>query len=121
MRQELQEIKVLIYEDGQISDSELKMLSGLFAHSFEEDEATLLLDLNNVLSETGVPEPFVQMFVTWLAGYVVVDGALDDGRWDWMRRTMLNDSTIDETEKRLLREIRSRIQSVPDSLAVFVD
>ncbi|CAA7613248.1 hypothetical protein MTBLM5_110002 [Magnetospirillum sp. LM-5] len=120
MRQELQEIKVHIYEDGSISESELRLLRGLFAGGFGEEEAALLLDLNNVLSDEDLPAAFADLFVEMLAGYVVVDSAVDAARWEWMRSTMLNDNQIDAIELRLLGEIAGRAKAVPESLAQYL-
>jgi hypothetical protein len=120
MRQELQEIKVHIYEDGSISDSELRLLRGLFAGGFGSEEASLLLELNNILSGEDLPPEFATLFIDFLAGYVVSDGSLDLARWEWMRTTMLADNTIDAIENELLVEIARRIQSVPESLARYL-
>ncbi len=120
MRHELQEIKVHIYEDGSISDAELRLLRGLFAGGFGEEEAALLLDLNNVLSGEDLPDAFADLFVEMLSGYVVVGDAVDAGRWEWMRSTMLNDNTIDSIENRLLGEIAARAKDLPESLAQYL-
>lgn len=113
MRQELQEIKQAIYEDGDISAAEVKMLKDVFAAGFGEEEAELLLDLNHVLSGHGLAPEFADLYVDCLSGWAVDNGTLPAGRWAWIKGHILRDAVIDGIEAKLLERIRTMVSSLP--------
>ncbi len=120
MRQELQDLKEHIYEDGAISESEVKLLSDYFNVQFGADEALLLLNLNNILSGHDITPAFADLYVANLASYVVTDGNISDAHWAWLYQELHDDHQLDAIEKRLLAEIASRLKDVPASMAALL-
>lgn len=115
MRQELQDIKRHIYEDGTISDSEVTMLEGIMERwGVGEEEVRLLIDLNNVLSGEEHAPRFNALYVERIAGFMLDGGSsISSEKWDWLKENMLKDSQIDALEKRLLAELRGRVDILP--------
>ncbi|TAN44168.1 MAG: hypothetical protein EPN26_16950 [Rhodospirillales bacterium] len=120
MRQELQDLKEHIYQDGEISESEVKLLGDYFKAKFDEEEARLLLNLNNILSGGEMAASFADLYVNSLAGYVVKDGRISDAHWAWLYQELHDDHQVDAIEKRLLAEIASRLKEVPASMAALL-
>ncbi|CAA7615257.1 hypothetical protein [Magnetospirillum sp. UT-4] len=116
MREELSDLKRHIYEDGSISDGEVKLLKDVFArYGLGEDEAGLLLDLNTVLSGEDHAASFEALFIDSLVAY------LSEGeRWDWLRSRLLKDGTVDALERRMLAACRDKGLALPADLAGFV-
>ena len=118
MRPELQQIKMHVYEDGKIDQSEVAMLRGLVeASGASEEEVRLLLDINNVLSGSDLNADFIDLMVGAVAGFVLGDtNHVSDEKLDWLEKHVLKDGAIDENEQRILREIETKAASVPTRL-----
>ena len=116
MRQELKDLKAHIYDDGSISEAEVALLKSMFAaYGFGDDEARLLLDLNNILSGTEYPGSFEDLFIEALSGYMVRgDGQLDTAHWNWLTERLLQDGAIDDLERRLILRVVEQAKNPPD-------
>ncbi|MBI5163627.1 MAG: hypothetical protein HY985_06975 [Magnetospirillum sp.] len=119
MRQELRDLKMHIYEDGEIDEAEVRLLVGVFAASgIGEEEARLLFDLNTMVSGHTVPESFEQLFIAGISAFAIdADGIVTAERWAWLKDNLFKDDAVDALERRLLRAIAARATSVPEELS----
>lgn len=114
MRQELQEIKRHIYEDGSIAEGEVRLLSDLLArYGLGQDEMELLLDLNTILSGEPHPESFDTLFVDSLVKFMGEGG---EGRWDWLKSRLFKDGALDALERRALAACAAQGMPVPEEM-----
>lgn len=119
VRSELQQIKMHVYEDGKIDESEIRMLRGVVdAETPEEDEVRLLLDLNNVLSGSEMEPGFAELLVDATVKFVLDDaGVLSDEKLDWLTTNISKDGKTDANEMLILRAIQEKASQVPDGFA----
>lgn len=123
MRQELGDLKVVIYEDGEIDRKEVDLLKSLIKpETVKEEEARFLVDLNNVLSGQPRPAAFDEFYILVVSGYVF-EGKdyLSNEKWEWLERQLLKDGVVDPLERSLLEEIDSRATSAPDGFRVLLE
>ena len=113
MRQDLQHIKMHVYEDGMIDDNEIAMLRGIVEKSaLAEEETLLLLDLNNVVGETGVNEEFVQLMMDAVSAFILKDGGtVTDDDAAWLKKHLLKDGKIDGNEMKIVKKIAAEATS----------
>lgn len=117
MREELQEIKRYIYEDGHISDSEVKLLRDVFSrYGVGEDEARLLLDLNSVLSGEDHVPAFDDLFVETIVAYLIENAAVSEQKWAWLEEQVFSDSDVNASERKILATLAERGIGLPASL-----
>ena len=123
MRSELQQIKMHVYEDGKIDESEIKMLRGVVdVDAPAEEEVRLLLDLNNVLSGSEMDPGFAGLLVEATVKFVLDDaGALTDEKLDWLIENFSKDGKTDANEKDILKAIQAKAAQVPDRFAALLD
>lgn len=121
MRDELQQLKKYIYEDGWISANEVSVLRRLFIDGADRDEAELLLDLNTVLSDmVPYPQEFSDLFVKALTAYVVgADGLIAPEVWEWLKDGILKDNRVDRLERRLLDAIAASAKRLPGDFGAY--
>ena len=122
MDQVLHDIKVSIYEDGVISESEVRLLADVIARYGATDETMeVLLDLNTILSGSDYPSSFLALFIDAVASYVVDEsGAIGDQKWLWLKQALLKDGIIDDLEACLLTALRQRTRQMPSDMAAFI-
>jgi len=122
VRSELQQIKMHVYEDGKIDESEINMLRGVVgAEVPAEDEVRLLLDLNNVLSGSDMAPGFAELMVEATVKFVLDDsGALSDEKLDWLIANITKDGKTDANEMLILKAIGEKANAVPDRFAALL-
>lgn len=122
MDQFLHDIKVSIYEDGVISESEVALLADVIARYGATDETMeILLDLNTILSGSDYPSSFLTLFIDAVARFVVDEsGAISDEKWRWLKQALLKDGIIDDLEACLLTALRHRASRMPTDMAAFI-
>jgi hypothetical protein len=121
MNEYLKDLKLSVYEDGNIDEREVKMLRDILSQGIGEDEAEVLLDLNTVLSGFEHPASFETLFVEALTGFVLGGGtAVTAEKWAWLKGHVLRDGSVDGLERRLLENIHAAAATVPDELAAMV-
>lgn len=123
MRSELQAIKMHVYEDGAIDQSEVKMLRGIVdAETPGEEEVRLLLDLNTVLSGGDMDPAFADLLVDATVTFVLDDdGGIADEKLDWLEKNISKDGKTDANEARILRELEAKTGQLPDRLAALLN
>jgi len=123
VRSELQQIKMHVYEDGKIDESEINMLRGVVGADVPaEDEVRLLLDLNNVLSGSDMAPGFAELLVEATVKFVLDDnGALSDEKLDWLVANFKKDGKTDANELRILKAVGEKATAVPDRFAALLD
>ncbi|MGJ3259829.1 MAG: hypothetical protein ACFE0S_09520 [Rhodospirillales bacterium] len=123
MRSELQAIKMHVYEDGAIDQSEVKMLRGIVdAETPGEEEVRLLLDLNTVLSGGDMDPAFADLLVDATVKFVLdEDGGIGDDKLDWLEKNISKDGKTDANEVRILREIEAKTDRLPDRLTALLN
>ena len=123
MRSELQAIKMHVYEDGAIDQSEVKMLRGIVdAETPGEEEVRLLLDLNTVLSGGDMDPAFADLLVDATVTFVLDDdGGIADEKLDWLEKNISKDGKADANEARILRELEAKTGQLPDRLAALLN
>lgn len=121
MREELQNLKKYIYEDGWISDKEVAVLRRLMVDGTDRDEAELLLDINTVLSDmVPYPQEFSRLFIEALTAYAVgKDGLIAPDTWEWLKVHILEDDRVDRLERRLLDAIAARATRLPGDFGAY--
>ncbi|MGE4220163.1 MAG: hypothetical protein AB7G39_12000 [Alphaproteobacteria bacterium] len=121
MREELQQLKKYIYEDGWISANEVAVLRRLFTDGADRDEADLLMDLNTILSDmVPYPQEFSDLYIKALTAYVIgKDGLIAPDTWEWLKTNILKDNRVDRLERRLLDAIAARAQRLPGDFSAY--
>ncbi|MCK5778913.1 MAG: hypothetical protein KAH11_08985 [Rhodospirillales bacterium] len=122
MRSELQAIKMHVYEDGVIDQSEVKMLRGIVdAEKPGEEEVRLLLDLNTVLSGGDMDPAFAELLVDATVKFVLDDdGGVPDEKMAWLEANISKDGKTDANEVLILRAIEAKAGGLPDRLAALL-
>ncbi|ARJ65093.1 hypothetical protein WV31_05150 [Magnetospirillum sp. ME-1] len=123
MEHMLADIKRSIYEDGEVSEAEVRLLADVLArYGVTEQTVGVLLDLNTIMSGARYPDSFVALFVQTIAGFVMDSGgAVSEDKWRWLQNSLLKDSVIDDLEMALLDHIRNRATSLPPGMAQFTN
>lgn len=123
MRSELQAIKMHVYEDGAIDQSEVRMLRGIVdAEAPDEEEVRLLLDLNTVLSGGDLAPEFADLLVDATLQFVLGDAAtVSDEKIAWLEQNISKDGKTDVNEVRILRAIEAKTGALPTRLAALLN
>lgn len=123
MRSELQAIKMHVYEDGAIDQSEVRMLRGIVdAEAPDEEEVRLLLDLNTVLSGGDLAPEFADLLVDATLQFVLGDAAtVSDEKIAWLEQNISKDGKTDVNEVRILRAIETKTGALPARLAALLN
>ncbi|OAN55938.1 hypothetical protein A6A04_10255 [Paramagnetospirillum marisnigri] len=116
----LKDLKMSVYEDGSIDESEVKTLRSVLARGLGRDEVQVLLDINTILSGSDYPSSFEDLFVDSLTTFALDGGTtISDDTWAWLKGHLLRDGTVDDLERKALQAIRAAAESVPDDLAAL--
>lgn len=123
MRSELQAIKMHVYEDGAIDQSEVEMLRGIVgAETPGEEEVRLLLDLNTVLSGANMAPEFADLLVDATLQFVLGgDAGVSDEKIAWLEANISKDGKTDANEVRILRAIEAKTGQLPPQLAALLN
>jgi len=119
VRSELQAIKMHVYEDGKIDQSEISMLRGIVdAEQPGEEEVRLLLDLNTVLSGADNDPGFAELLVEATLKYVLDDdNAVSDDKLAWLETVIAKDGKTDANEMRILHALQEKADRLPARFA----
>jgi hypothetical protein len=68
------------------------------------------------------PGSFVVLFNEQISACVIdSEGNVSADKWDWLKRNLLNDGTIDDVEKSPLSELMRRARQVPAEMLQFAE
>lgn len=118
----LSELKKEILADGIIDANEVKELeSVLFTNGIiDADEAKLLFELNDAVSEKDNDSSWSDLFVKAISSYVLEDenskGNIDEQEAKWLYDNIKGDGQIDEIERKLLNNLKSKSSNFPEIL-----
>ena len=115
-------LKNEILADGIIDANEVKELETvLFADGkIDEEEATLLFELNDAVSGKENDSSWSKLFVKAVSSYVLDDensnGEIDEQEAKWLYGNIKGDGQIDDTERELLNNLRAKSNNFPEIL-----
>ena len=115
-------LKNEILADGIIDANEVKELETvLFADGkIDEEEATLLFELNDAVSGKENDSSWSKLFVKAVSSYVLDDensnGEIDEQEAKWLYDNIKGDGQIDDTERELLNNLRAKSNNFPEIL-----
>lgn len=118
----LSELKNEILADGIIDANEVKELETvLFADGkIDKEEATLLFELNDVVSIKDNDSSWSDLFVKAVSSYVLDDensnGEIDEEEAKWLYENIKGDRQIDDTERKLLNNLKAKSNNFPEIL-----
>ncbi|TZF83903.1 TerB family tellurite resistance protein [Pedobacter sp. BS3] len=118
----LAELKNEILADGIIDANEVKELETvLFADGkIDEEEATLLFELNDAVSGKDNDSSWSDLFVKAISSYVLDDensnGEIDEQEAKWLYDKIKGDGQIDDTERELLNYLKAKSNNFPEIL-----
>lgn len=118
----LAELKNEILADGIIDANEVKELETvLFADGkIDEEEATLLFELNDAVSGKDNDSSWSDLFVKAISSYVLDDensnGEIDEQEAKWLYDKIKGDGQIDDTERELLNNLKAKSNNFPEIL-----
>ncbi len=122
----LEQLKNEILADGIIDAAEVKELETvLFVDGkIDEEEATLLFELNNAVSGKANHESWETLFIKAVSSYLLEDetsaGEIDTAEATWLYNKIKGDGQIDSTEKNLLLHLKSVSKNFPDNLETLL-
>lgn len=101
---EVQELKEILYADGII----------------DAEEAEFLFELNDAVSGNQNHPSWTDLFVDSISNFLLEDektpGEIDVEEARWLLDKIKGDGIIDDTEKRLLLNLKSKAKSFPENL-----
>jgi uncharacterized membrane protein YebE (DUF533 family) len=115
----LNELKKSILADGVIDAGEVKQLEkALYADGkIDREEAEFLFDLNDAVSGKANCKEWKDLFVTAISSFLLEDetspGEIDEDEAKWLLTKVQGDGNIDELEKALLQNLKSKAKSFP--------
>lgn len=115
-------LKNEILADGIIDANEVKELETvLFADGkIDEEEATLLFELNDAVSGKENDSSWSKLFVKAVSSYVLDDensnGEIDEQEAKWLYDNIKGDGQIDDTERELLNNLKAKSNNFPEIL-----
>jgi len=116
----------LILADGQIDDTEVKILKKeLFADKkIDREEAEFLVELRNKAQkkakETGVNPAFEKLFFSALETHILEDGVIDAEEAHFLESLIFADKKVDDNEKKFLAKLKKGAQQTcPEFEALF--
>jgi uncharacterized tellurite resistance protein B-like protein len=116
----------LILADGQIDDTEVKILKKeLFADKkIDKEEAEFLVELRNKAQkkakETGINPAFEKLFFTALETHILEDGVIDADEARFLESLIFADKKVDDNEKKFLAKLKkTATQTCPEFEALF--
>jgi len=117
----LNELKTRFLADGVIDDEEVKQLRAeLYADGkIDREEVELLIGLRNEAKQ--VAPSFDQLYIEAIKSNVLADGDLDADEAAWLRKAVFADGKVDETEKKLLKELKAGAKQVSPEFQKLFD
>lgn len=118
----LQEIKKSILEDNIIDAAEvIELEKVLYADGvIDQEEADFVFELNDAVSGNSNDSSWEVLFTKTICDFLLQDevspGEIDDDECKWLLDKIMGDGQIDDLEKRLLKELKSKATSFPSAL-----
>tara|TARA_B110000977_G_scaffold40303_2_gene54218 strand:+ start:226 stop:603 length:378 start_codon:yes stop_codon:yes gene_type:complete len=101
---EVVEIRSVIYDDGKI----------------DSEEADFLFEINDAVSGKNNDSSWTTLFVEAITSYLLEDenspGEIDDDEATWLFDKINGDGQIDEIEKQLLLNLKSKVDTLQSNL-----
>jgi hypothetical protein len=101
---EVIEIRSVIYDDGKI----------------DSEEADFLFEINDAVSGKNNDSSWTTLFVEAITSYLLEDenspGEIDDDEATWLFDKINGDGQIDEIEKQLLLNLKSKVDTLQSNL-----
>lgn len=123
---DLQELKQDILADGIIDADEVKRIeSQIFADGkIDRIEADFLFEVNDAVSGRENDIAWSKLFVRAITSYLLDDekspGVIDSEEVEWLLEKLNKDGQIDDIEKDLLLNLKSKIKVLPEKLAALL-
>lgn len=123
---DLQELKQDILKDGIIDADEVKRVeSQIFADGkIDREEADFLFEVNDAVSGRDNDIAWSKLFVKAITSYLLDDekspGVIDSEEVEWLLEKLNKDGQIDDLEKDLLLNLKSKIKILPEKLAALL-
>lgn len=126
----LASFKKLILEDGVIDAAEVKTIKSIIYGSggaggakVDVKEAEWLFELNDAVSGKANHESWKSLMVEAISKYVLEDetspNEIDDNEADWLVAKIMKDGTMDEVEKAILENIKSKATKISPKLGAL--
>ncbi|MDR1372363.1 MAG: TerB family tellurite resistance protein [Dysgonamonadaceae bacterium] len=118
----LKELKNSILADGVIDEAEVKQLREvLYADGkIDKEEADFLFELNDAVSGKANHSSWETLFVEAITNFLLEDetspGEIDEDEAQWLLEKIQGDGQLDETEKALLANLKSKAKNLPSIL-----
>jgi uncharacterized membrane protein YebE (DUF533 family) len=118
----LETLKNEILADGIIDAAEVaEVREVLFADgSIEIEEAEFLFEINNAVSGNQNHPSWSDLFIEAISSYLLDDaksqGEIDADEAEWLFEKINGDGMIDELERTLLLNLKSKVKSFPSKL-----
>ncbi len=119
----LEELKKELLADGIIDAAEVKELEEVLYEDgvIDKDEADFLFELNNAVSGKANAPEWKDFFVKAITSFVLDDdqsnGEVDDDEAKYLYGQIKGDGQIDDIEKALLENIKTKSRNFPALLA----
>lgn len=123
---DLQELKQDLLKDGIIDADEVKRVeSQIFADGkIDREEADFLFEVNDAVSGRDNDIAWSKLFVKAITSYLLDDekspGVIDSEEVEWLLEKLNKDGQIDDLEKDLLLNLKSKIKILPEKLAALL-
>ena len=118
----LSELKKSILADGVIDEAEVKQLREvLYADgTIDKEEAEFLFELNDAVSGQDNHPDWEALFIEAITSFLLEDeaspGEIDDEEAEWLLSKIQGDGQLDENEKALLNNLKTKVKSFPEIL-----
>lgn len=115
----LEELKKDLLADGIIDSKEVKTLESVIFEDgiVDKEEADFLFELNNAVSGKENAPEWKEFFVKAITSFVIDDeksnGEVDDDEAKYLYEQIKGDGQIDDVEKALLLNIKSKSNNFP--------
>lgn len=122
----LETLKREILEDGVIDAAEVKEIEEvIYADGIiDKEEADFLFELNDAVSGEKNDSSWKDLFVKAITSFVLDDedsnGEIDADEAKYLVEQIQGDGVLDEVEKALLINLKSKLGKLPDSLNVIL-
>lgn len=118
----LREVMAKVLADGKIDGSKIESLTTLLYADgvIDREEAAFLVELHKRVER--VTPKFEKFFYRAIKEHVLTDGVIDAAEAAWLRRIIFADGTVEEREKKLIRELRGEARHIcPEFEALYQD
>lgn len=118
----LNQLKKSLLADGIIDEQEVKQLKELLYADgvIDVEEANFLFELNDAVSENNNHESWESLFVNAISDYLLMDeispGIVDEEEAKWLLAKIQGDGKLDKIEESLLKNLKAKATSIPNSL-----